>query len=194
MPTLKAVIKADGGKGDFTVATLDAAAYEALYNKKADFTIPFTAWEGVEAEERGIDLRYFQFADYGFPEFYQVVLACDREWLQRDPAAAKAFVAATVKGFELAASNPDEAAGILVAQNPGVFDANPDLPRDSQRFLAEGRLPGRRRRQGGTRRRSSGGRATPASCTTRACWSTPPASQLTAPLDYAALFTNDYLP
>src|SRR6476659_4788994 len=33
VPTLKSVIKADGGKGDFTVATLDAAAYEALYQK-----------------------------------------------------------------------------------------------------------------------------------------------------------------
>jgi ABC-type nitrate/sulfonate/bicarbonate transport system substrate-binding protein len=83
VPTLKAVIQADGGRGDFTVATLDAAAYEALYQKRADFTIPFTAWEGVEATQRGIPLRYFQFSDYGFPEFYQVVLACDRQWLRR---------------------------------------------------------------------------------------------------------------
>jgi len=85
VPTLKAVIQADGGKGDFKVATLDAAAYEALYNHQADFTIPFTAWEGVEATMRHIDLRYFRFSDYGFPEFYQVVLACDRQWLDKDP-------------------------------------------------------------------------------------------------------------
>ena len=143
------MIQADGGTGDFTVAMLDAAAYEALYNKQADFTIPFTAWEGVEAEERGIGLRYFQFADYGFPEFYQVVLACDRQWLEREPDAARRFLAATVRGFELAASDPDEAAGILVAENPGVFDANPELPRDSQQFLADGEFlvdaAGRRR-------------------------------------------------
>ena len=81
-PTLKFVIKADGGKGVFKTATLDAAAYEALYNHQADFTIPFTAWEGVEADQRGISLRYFQFADYGFPDYYQVVLACDRQWLE----------------------------------------------------------------------------------------------------------------
>ena len=66
VPTLQAVIKADGGTGDFQVATLDSAAYEALYNKKADFTIPFTAWEGVEADLRGIDLRYFRFADFQY--------------------------------------------------------------------------------------------------------------------------------
>ena len=137
-PTLKFVIKADGGTGMYKNATLDAAAYEALYNKQADFTIPFTAWEGVEADLRGIELRYFQFADYGFPEYYQVVLACDRQWLERDPDAARRFVAATVQGFQFAADNADEAAALLVSENPGVFDANKELPQASQRFLDEG--------------------------------------------------------
>jgi ABC-type nitrate/sulfonate/bicarbonate transport system substrate-binding protein len=137
-PTLKFVIKADGGKGEFKTATLDAAAYEALFNHQADFTIPFTAWEGVEAEQRGIKLRYFQFADYGFPDYYQVVLACDRQWLDKEPDAAKRFVAATARGFQFAADHPDEAAAILVSENPGVFDANKDLPNASQEFLDQG--------------------------------------------------------
>jgi ABC-type nitrate/sulfonate/bicarbonate transport system substrate-binding protein len=136
---MKAIIKADGGKGTFKVAVLDAAAYEALYTRKVDFTIPFTAWEGVEAQQRGIKLRYFQFADYGFPQFYQVVLACDRQWLDRDPEAAKRFVGATVRGFQFAADKADEAAAILVSENPGVFDANKDLPKASQEFLDQGR-------------------------------------------------------
>ncbi len=138
VPTMKAVIKADGGQGDFKVATLDSAAYEALYSKQVDFTIPFMAWEGVQASLRGIKLRYFQFADYGFPEFYQVVLACDRQWLARNPDAARRFVGATVKGFQFAADNADDAAAILVSENPGVFDANKSLPALSQEFLDAG--------------------------------------------------------
>ena len=137
-PTVKAVIQADGGAGEFDVVTLDVAAYDALYSGRADFTIPFTAWEGVEATQKGIALRYFRFSDYGFPEFYQVVLACDRAWLEREPDAAKRFVAATVRGFEVAANEPDKAAQILVDENPGAFDANPDLPLASARYLAEG--------------------------------------------------------
>ncbi len=194
-PTLKSVIKADGGSGTFKTATLDAAAYEALYNHRADFTIPFMAWEGVEAEQRGIKLRYFRFADYGFPEFYQVILACDRQWLEKNRDAAKRFVGATVKGFQFAAEHADEAAAILVSENPGVFDANKDLPKASQEFL------------------DGGGYLLDATGTfgtqTLERWTgyskflydqgllldggTPP-KPLTAPLDWARLFTNDFLP
>jgi len=137
-PTLKAIIRADGGRGEFTTVTLDSAAYEALYAKRADFTIVFTAWEGIQAQRRGIALRDFVYSDYGFPESYQVVLACDSRWLAREPDLARAFVDATVRGYEEAASDPETAAGILVQQNPGVFDADPGLPLASQEFLDQG--------------------------------------------------------
>jgi ABC-type nitrate/sulfonate/bicarbonate transport system substrate-binding protein len=137
-PTLRAVIEADGGVGDFTIVGLQSAAYEALYAGQADFTIVFSAWEGVEAERRGIALREFDFSDYGFPEFYQVVLACDRRWLDREPDLAGRFVGQTVRGFEVAASDPEAASAALVAQNPGIFETDPELPLASQRFLADG--------------------------------------------------------
>jgi ABC-type nitrate/sulfonate/bicarbonate transport system substrate-binding protein len=137
-PTVRSVIVADGGTGEFDVVTLDSAAYEALYAGRADFTIVFTAWEGVEADLRGIALRTFRFSDYGFPDFYQVVLACDTRWLEAEPDAARRFVEATARGFELAALDPDAAAATLVAENPGVFDASPELPLESALFLARG--------------------------------------------------------
>ena len=193
-PTLKSVIEADGGTGTFKTVTLDTAAYDALYAKRADFVITFAAWEGIEAKERGIELRTFKFGDYGFPDFYQVVLACDSRWLAAEPELARAFVAATVRGFELAADDPDGAAALLIAQNPGVFDGNPALPLASQQFLAERRLPPRRERGG---RPPDAGqvagllglplRAGPAGRRRTASRSP------TAP-DYQALFTNDFLP
>ena len=192
-PTLKSVIKADGGKGDFTTVTLDTAAYEALYAKRADFVITFSAWEGIEAGQRGIPLRTFAFTDYGFPDFYQVVLACDRRWLEREPDLAKAFLAATVRGFEFAADQPAQAAAILVAQNPGVFDGNPQLPAASQQYLADG----------GFLRDTSGvvGRQTlerwqgySGFLYDQGLLVGPDGKPLTAPPDYGALFSNDFLP
>jgi NitT/TauT family transport system substrate-binding protein len=138
VPTVQAVIQDDGGKGQFKSVVLDTAAYEALFAKRADFAIVFTAWEGIEAKQRGIGLRQFAFTDYGFPDFYQVVLACDADWLASEPELAKRFVAATVRGFELAAENPDLSSSMLGLENPGVFDANKELPLASARFLVEG--------------------------------------------------------
>ena len=193
VPTLTAVIKADGGKGVFTVATLNSAAYEALYNKQADFTIPFTAWEGVEADLRKINLRYFKFSDYGFPEFYQVVLACDRSWLAKDPDAARRFVAATVKGFEFAAAEPDAAAATLVSANPGVFDSNKELPAASQHYLVDGGYlldaDGRFGTQTLARWQGYSGFLYDQGLLADAA-----GKPLKTPLAYTSLFTNDYLP
>ena len=193
VPTLKSVIKADGGKGEFKVAGLDSAAYEALYSKRVDFTIPFTAWEGVEADLRGIKLRYFQFADYGFPDFYQVVLACDRQWLEKDPDAAKRFVAATVAGFTFSAQQPDEAAGLLVSENPGVFDANKELPKKSQEFLVEGGYLLDPQGRFGTQTLERW-RGYSDFLYQQGLLADGDGKPLTKPLDYARLFTNDFLP
>jgi ABC-type nitrate/sulfonate/bicarbonate transport system substrate-binding protein len=192
-PTLKSVIKADGGTGKFTTVTLDTAAYEALYAKRADFVITFTAWEGIEASERGIPLRTFAFADYAFPDFYQVVLACDSRWLAAEPELARAFVATTVRGFELAADQPDQAAALLVAQNPGVFDGNPALPGASQRFLASG---GFLRDEGGVvgRQTLAKWQGYSGFLYTQGLLAGPDGKPLTSAPDYAALFTNDFLP
>jgi ABC-type nitrate/sulfonate/bicarbonate transport system substrate-binding protein len=192
-PTIKYVIRADGGKGDFRTVTLDSTAYQALYSKQADFTIPFTAWEGVESQEKGIALRYFKFTDYGFPDFYQVVLACNDEWLAKNEDAARRFVGATVRGFEFADQQPDAAAAILIAENPSVFKDNPKLPLDSQRFITQQRLY--------VDAAGKVGNQTLDQWTGYSSFlyregllADAKGKPLTAPLDYATLFTNDFLP
>lgn len=193
VPTVRFVVRHDGGTGDFKVVTLDSAAYEALYAKRVDFTITFTAWEGIEAAQRGIKLRYFPFTEFGFPDFYQVILACDRDWLAREPDAARRFVAATYQGFEVAAKDADRAAGALVAENPGVFDANPNLPRDSARFLVDKGLylsdTGRLGFQTLDQWRGYSGFLYDEGLLVDG-----QGKPLTAPPDYGSLFTNDFLP
>lgn len=193
VPTVEAVIRADGGTGEFDVVTLDTAAYEALYAGRADFVITFTAWEGIEARQRDIELRTFAFTDYGFPDFYQVVLACNRDWLAREPELARAFVGATVRGLRFAADSPDESAVILVERNPGVFDANAALPLESARFMASGGYLV-----------DDEGRVGVQTLETWAGYSGflfeegllvgPEGRPLATAPDYAALFTNDFLP
>ena len=193
VPTLQAVIRDDGGTGAFDTVTLDTAAYEALYAERADFVITFSAWEGIEAGQRDIALRTFRFTDYGFPDFYQVVLACDRDWLAAEPDAAARFIGATVKGLELAAANPEEAAAILVAQNPGVFDANPELPTASARFMAEsGLLVDAAGKVGVQTLQTWTGYSS--FLYEQGLLADADGKPLTTAPDYGALFTNDFLP
>jgi NitT/TauT family transport system substrate-binding protein len=192
VPELQAVIKADGGTGKFKVATLDTAAYEALYSGKADFTIVFSAWEGIEARERGVKLKTFAFTDYGVPDSYAVVLVCNDAWLAANGDAARRFLAATVAGFQTAALDPDGAAAKLIAANPGVFDANPALPLDSARYLAERKLYGTPDALG--RQAPEQWDAFSGFLFDTGLMAGPDGKPLAARPDFGAYFTNDYLP
>lgn len=192
VPELAAVIKHDGGTGTFKTATLDTAAYEALYAGKADFTITYSAWEALEAKERGIKLRTFAFTDYGLPDSYAVVLVCNDAWLAANGDVARRFLGATVAGFEQAATDPDGAAAKLIAANPGVFDANPALPLDSARFLAEHGLygtPGAVGRQTDDQWRSFSG-----FLFDTGLLAGPDGKPLATRPDFGTYFTDDYLP
>ncbi|MEO8228336.1 MAG: ABC transporter substrate-binding protein [Chloroflexota bacterium] len=192
VPELQAVIKADGGTGKFKVATLDTAAYEALYNGKADFTIVFSAWEGIEARQRGVKLKTFAFTDHGVPDSYAVVLVCNDAWLAANGDATRRFLAATVAGFEAAAVDPDGAAARLIAANPGVFDANPALPLDSARYLAQGMLYGTRDALG--RQTAERWDAFSGFLFETGLMAGPDGKPLANRPDFGAYFTNDYLP
>jgi ABC-type nitrate/sulfonate/bicarbonate transport system substrate-binding protein len=102
-------------------------------------------------------------------------------------------VAATVRGFELAASDPDGAAAMLVEENPGAFDANPDLPRASAEFLAKGRYyvddAGEVGAQTLERWQGYSGFLYEQGLLVDA-----QGKPLTSPPDYATMFTNDFLP
>jgi ABC-type nitrate/sulfonate/bicarbonate transport system substrate-binding protein len=129
------VIKADGGKGDFKKVVLDTAAYDAVYNGRADFTISASTWEGVEAEVKGKPMKYFDPVDYGYPESYSSTIIASNAWLTANPDVARRFLAATQQGYEYAAEHPDEAAQILLDANPQTLK-NPEIVKKSAELLA----------------------------------------------------------
>lgn len=135
-PKMRAVIQGAGGRGEFSTVVLGTSAYEALYAGEVDFTEPFVAWEGVEAELRGEPLKTFRYTDFGFPDAYSVLLVGNTPWLQEHPEQADAFVATAQRGYTLGADDPDRAARILLDANADVL-TEPELVVRSQRMLAE---------------------------------------------------------
>src|SRR6202008_2938445 len=83
---------------------------------------------------QGVQLRQCPVRDYGIPDSYATLLACGTSWLQSQPAAAKAFVAASVKGWQYSINNPTAAADLVVKQAPGTFP-NTTLMTLSQKYL-----------------------------------------------------------
>jgi ABC-type nitrate/sulfonate/bicarbonate transport system substrate-binding protein len=133
-PQIKTVIRNDGGKGEFNVATLQTFAYEALYNKSADFSEIFSTWEGIEADMRGIKLRTFSYSDYGMPDFPGVVLVARSSAVKDKSAKLRKFLEVTRRGYEYAIENPDDAANVFLQALPGEFP-EPDLVKRSMHAL-----------------------------------------------------------
>ena len=136
VPKMQAIIRAAGGKGDFKTVVLGTSAYEALYAGQVDFTEPFLAWEGIEAELRNEPLKTFAYADYKFPDAYSVIVIGNPGWMKAHPDAAAAFVGALQRGYQLGADDPAQGAKLLTDANPGVF-TEPTLVSRSQEMLAQ---------------------------------------------------------
>ena len=111
---VKQMIRNDGGTGDLRVAYPDKLGiWDSLVNGSYDATWVFRNWEGVEADERGYDLRYFNLKDYGIPYSYSPVLAVAEATLAEREDALGRFVAATKEGFQFTHENPGKSEGIL---------------------------------------------------------------------------------
>ena len=189
-PKMRAVIRGAGGSGTFSTVVLGTAAYEALYAGQVDFTEPFVAWEGIEAELRGQPLKTFSYTDFGFPDAYNVLLIGNSPWLAQHPDQAAAFVRAAQRGYQLAADDPARAGELLMAANPGAF-TEPELVTRSQRMLSERFL------------RDGAGRVGTQTLETWSGYSGfafdagelvgPDGKPLATRPDFAGWFTNDYL-
>jgi ABC-type nitrate/sulfonate/bicarbonate transport system substrate-binding protein len=137
-PTWTALIKADGATDvNFKPVTLNTAAYEALYQKKIDWSALFLGWEAIEAKQRGINLRLFPLPKYlGVAgDFPSTILVSSDATIAAKPDVLKRGLAAISQGYTFAAQNPAEAAQILIDQNPEL-QKNTKLVKASADYLA----------------------------------------------------------
>ncbi len=113
-PQWTAVVQADGGEGTVQGVILNTAAYEALYNGNVQAAEIFVTWEGIEAAQRGVDLRTWTYQDFGIPDRYGVLLVASESAVEENADVLERFLRATIRGYEFAAANPREASDMLV--------------------------------------------------------------------------------
>ena len=134
---INAIIRNDGGEGDFETVTLGTSAYEALANGAVDFTMEVYTWEGVKAELEGKAQRAFGYAEFGVPDEHTTLIGSSQSYLGANAKTAAAFIAATRRGYALAVDNPEAAADILIEVNSDVL-TDPALIVASMEALVEG--------------------------------------------------------
>ena len=137
---LEYVMEQDGG--DFSKVKLipnditDEPA--ALTAHQTDAVWIFYGWSGINAEVEGVDTDYWAFGDLS-PEldYYTPILIANNDFLEQNPDTAKAFLAATAKGYEYAVENPQEAADMLIAgDSTGSLADAQELVYQSQEWLS----------------------------------------------------------
>ena len=133
---LKAVMShygADADKVEFvSIGTMD---FFMATEKEIDFVWIFEGWTAVAAAVKGIDITYLPLSEEKYiPDYYTPVIISGEEYLEKNPDTTRSFLKALRRGYEYAASHPDEAADILLKYAP---ELDADIVRESQEFLAD---------------------------------------------------------
>lgn len=136
-PIIETIIRHAGGEGNFESAVLGTAGFDALLGGRADFIWIYEGWDGVRAQREGIDLRLFNFVDYGIDDHYNPVFTASPEAVEERPEPLRAFLEATRRGYAFASDHPAEAAEMLLETAPEGSFSDPGLVRDSQAFVSQ---------------------------------------------------------
>ncbi len=121
-PTLRVLMGCDGG--DFSrleiVETGFADPLSLLAEDQTDLAWIFYGWQGIQAEQLGIDLNIVMMQDWFecIPDYYTPVLIASETTLSQRPEIVRAFLQAVSRGYEAAIQDPDAAAEILLQAAP----------------------------------------------------------------------------
>ena len=135
------VVTADGGdwsKVNLIPNTVTEEAQDVKTNPDHAIWI-FAGWAGVNADVNGIDTDLFLFSDINpVFDYYTPVLIANNDFLANEPETAKAFLAATAKGYEYAVKDPESAAAILIeGDSTRSLEGSEELVTASQIWLAD---------------------------------------------------------
>ena len=84
-----------------------------FFNRKVDVWPSYIINEPLQVEEMGIKLNYIKPGDYGIRGYSDTLFTTD-EMIKKNPALVKRFLEATLKGWNCAIDNPEEAVDITI--------------------------------------------------------------------------------
>ena len=134
--TLKGVMVTENA--DFNqveMVDLGSLDFFTAVREHVDFTWIFYGWDGISAEMKGVPINFIRLQDVDENlDFYTPVMIASDDYLEKNPETTRKFLKALSRGYEYAIKNPEEAADLLLIQNPEI---ERDLAIASQKYLAK---------------------------------------------------------
>ncbi|TFH37912.1 MAG: ABC transporter substrate-binding protein [Anaerolineales bacterium] len=136
-PTLRVLMSCAGSDFD-TLEIVDtgfADPLALLSEARTDLAWIFYAWQGLQAEQKGLDLDLVMMADWldCIPDYYTPVLITSEATIMDRPEVVRAFLKAVTRGYQFAIEDPDAAAQILLQAVP---ELDADLVLASQAWIS----------------------------------------------------------
>lgn len=134
---MKSIVETDGGDWN-DVKLVPANSTDDIAGLRADMYDAIWIYEGwalqnAKLQDYPVDYFSIRGIDETF-DYYTPVIVANDAFLADEPEVAKAFLAATEKGYRDASENPEEAASILVKYAP---ETDSELAKASQEYLAD---------------------------------------------------------
>lgn len=134
---LKSLVEQDGG--DFSQVTQIPTTVTDINNAFSadgvDCVWVYYGWDGVAAQQLGIDCNYIPIAECNDVfDYYTPVIIANNDFLEQHPDETKQFLHACERGYQYAAEHPEEAAAILQKETP---ETDSELLLASQMYLSE---------------------------------------------------------
>ena len=108
------LVRNAGGNGTITIVYPEKLGiWNTLLAGKADATWIFNNWEGVEADDKNIELNKWSLKEYGIPYGYSPVIITKKTSLAKFNTDYSNFIKATQKGYLFAIDNKYESISIL---------------------------------------------------------------------------------
>lgn len=126
-PVINSLVTCAGGRADsFEVIDIGfVEPFPLLERDRIDFVWLFYGWDGIRAEQQGLDLSLLMLKDYTecVPDYYTPILITNETLVAEQPDVVAAFVQATARGYADAIRDPEGAAQILLEAAPDLDSA-----------------------------------------------------------------------
>lgn len=123
-PVISLVLSCGGATtSSFQYTATDVTALTALTSGKFDFAWVFHAYDTIAAQQQGIALNVFPITDYCIPDYYTPVIITSEQLIHQHPDLISRFMRATAEGYAYAVAHPHAAADLMIAgAPPGSFN------------------------------------------------------------------------